>query len=401
MGLVDKRSIKRQYHKISFMLSFIQDLGGFKVFIKKAFGVLSSNGLPGVISKIKHIIFHARKEGFASINRHDYNKWIRLYTELSIEEIQKMKAAIEKFEHRPEISVIMPTFNGNPTWLKEAIESIQNQIYPNWELCIADDASTDATFISLLKQFQEQDQRIKVVFRDENGHISLASNDAINMASGAWLALFDHDDLLSKDALFWVVNAINQHPDACLIYSDEDKINRQGKRSDPYFKCDWNYDLFLSQNIVSHLGIYKTELVRRVGGFRQQFEGSQDYDLALRIIEYVKPEQIIHIPLVLYHWRTHQQSTSIGSEKKPYAVIAAQKAISEHLQRRKIDADIEILPLQMYRVKYKLPHPYPLVSIIIPTKNNKTLLEQCINSITKKTDYPNYEILVVDNNSND
>ncbi|MEA3444455.1 MAG: glycosyltransferase family 2 protein, partial [Bacteroidota bacterium] len=297
--------------------------------------------------------------------------------------------------------VIMPTYNPNTVWLKEAIESVRYQIYPNWELCIADDASTDAPTIAILKDFQNADSRIKVVFRKKNGHISQASNDAIELATGEWIALLDHDDLLPADALFWVASTINKNPEAQLIYSDEDKIDGNNKRQDPYFKCDWNYDLFLSQNMISHLGVYKTEIVRKIGGFRQGFEGSQDYDLALRFIEKISHEQIIHIPRVLYHWRIHKDSTALGADKKPYALISAKRAIGEHLTRKDSSASVEILENQMYRVKYDLPAQAPLVSIIILSKNNKYMLQRCIESITQKTNYKNYEILIVDNNSDD
>ena len=179
----------------------------------------------------------------------------------------------------------MPTYNPKPKWLIEAIESVRGQIYPNWELCIADDASPDPAIRPILERYARDDERIKVVFREQNGHISAASNSALEVASGEWIALLDHDDLLAEHALALVAEAINRHPGAGLIYSDEDKIDETGKRSTPYFKCEFNIDLLRSQNMICHLGAYRRDLVNRLGGFRLGFEGSQDYDLALRVVE--------------------------------------------------------------------------------------------------------------------
>ena len=384
-----------------FIRSFISDLGGVGVFLSKAIGIFHDGGLKGTIEKVKHIFHHARKDGFLGTDRRSYQIWIKSFSLPEKEMFEKMHSNIAAFSFRPLVSILMPTFNTKISWLKAAIESVRNQAYENWELCIADDASTNSDCKKLLKWYAEKDPRIKVVFRENNGHISEASNSAMSMATGEWIALFDHDDLLANDALFWVVLSINKNPDLALIYSDEDKIDNKGRRSNPYFKSDWNYQLFLSQNMISHLGVYKSDIFKKIGGFRKGYEGSQDYDLALRFIDHIDHSQIIHIPRVLYHWRIHQDSTSVGSEKKPYAVIAAQKAISEHLERKAIRAEVEILPTHMYRVRYALPEIQPLVSIIIPTKNNPIILKQCINSILEKTSYSNYQITVVDNNSDD
>ena len=259
------------------------------------------------------------------------------------------------------------------------------------------------TIISFLRAFEGlKNKLITVNFRKKNGHISLSSNSALDMATGEWIALLDHDDELSYDALFRVVSTINENPDAALIYSDEDKINSAGRHEDPYFKCNWNYDLFLSQNMISHLGVYKTSIVKQIGGFRGNYEGSQDYDLALRFIDEISHDQIVHIPYVLYHWRIHKQSTAKIVGNKPYALSAAKKAIEDHLARNSVDATVHILPeINMYRVKYKLGKYQPSVSIIIPSKNNNALLKNCIDSILIKTKYSNYEIIIVDNGSDD
>ena len=298
------------------------------------------------------------------------------------------------------ISLILPVYNSNSEWLARAISSVIAQTYPHWQLCIADDASSDGHMRPLLERLAAADSRIKLVFREQNGHISAASNSAIDIATGDWLVLLDHDDELALDALSRIADAIQRRPDCQLIYSDEDKIDEAGTRSDPYFKPDWNPDLFLSQNMFSHLGAYRADLVRAVGGFRMGYEGSQDYDLALRCIERIRPDQIVHIPRVLYHWRIHEGSTAHAIEAKPYAMVAGERALNDHLRRTGVDATAEAVGYG-YRVRYVLPAVPPLVSLIIPTRNGLKLLRQCVESIFEKTDYPHYEIIVVDNGSDD
>jgi len=329
-----------------------------------------------------------------------YSNWIRKYDTLSAANKIKMHQQAEILQNKPLVSIIMPVYNPNPRWLEQAIESVLTQIYSNWELCIADDASSDPEIRVVLEKYVSLDSRIHVNFRMQNGHISEASNSALSIATGDWIALLDHDDILPEHALFVVVDTINNNQNCRLIYSDEDKIDEDGKRSDPYFKCDWNQDLFYSQNMISHFGIYRADLVREVGGFRKGMEGSQDYDLALRCIENITPEQICHIPHVLYHWRIHAGSTAHNIDSKPYAMIAGERALNEHFERIKINAKANSVGYG-YRVHYVLPDVLPLVSLIIPTRNGLKLLKRCIESILNKTTYLNYEVLIVDNGSDD
>ena len=333
--------------------------------------------------------------------RFDYADWLKSYNTLSVADVDKMKVKISEQKHQPLISIVMPTYNPNIAWLIEAIESVQAQIYTHWELCIADDYSTNPKVRETLQSMAIRDQRIKLALREQNGHISAASNSALALAQGEWVVLMDHDDVLPIYALYYVAQTINQHPDAQMIYSDEDKIDEQGTRIDPYFKCDWNLDLFYSHNMFCHLGVYRKTLIDRVGGFRIGLEGSQDYDLALRCIEQIDHQHIHHIPRVLYHWRVHAQSTAQSSEAKPYAAIAGQKALNEHFQRTQLNAQCLLLDFGMYRTQYALPERLPLVSLIIPTKNAQKLVKQCVESILGKTTYPNYEIIIVDNASDD
>jgi len=333
----------------------------------------------------------------------EYAAWIKLYDSLTDTTLFEMKSLLNSWHSPPLISIVMPTYNTRADWLREAIESVINQIYPHWEFCIADDASTLPQVREILQEYADQDKRIKVYFRETNGHISTSSNDALALATGDYIALLDHDDVLPIYALFFVAEAIINHPELVLIYSDEDKLDEDGQRCEPYFKCDWNPDLFLSHNLITHLGVYKTDIVRKMGGFRIGFEGAQDYDLALRIIERIHDRQIYHIPHVLYHWRMHENSTSIGMNAKFYALGAGRNAIAEHLVRCHIQATVEenYSLFGTYRVKCQLPVQPPLVSLIIPTRNQAQLLRMCVGSLLEKTNYKNFEVIIVDNQTDD
>lgn len=336
-----------------------------------------------------------------NFDKNNFKEWTKLYDEMTDEKRSAIRTLIKNLDSSPKISVILPTYNANADWLVEAVQSIQNQLYTNWELCIADDASTNNDIKLTLQTLAKQDERIKLVLRETNGHISASSNSAIKLATGDWLALFDHDDILPEDALFWVADAIVKNPNAGIVYSDECTINNLGDRVGHYFKCDWNYDLFLSHNLISHLGVYRRDLVSQVSGFRIGLEGSQDHDLALRVVELLKPEQIIHIPRVLYHWRIHSGSTASDISAKPYALNAGVKAIQDHLDRQKIKAKVSYTNFHQYRVQYEIPNKEPLVSIIIVNCNNLLTLQKCLLSILKNTTYSNYEILLIDNNIKD
>ncbi|MEM5422979.1 glycosyltransferase family 2 protein [Paraburkholderia ferrariae] len=364
--------------------------------LRKAYGVYRREGMAGVRRKLTWL----RAGAPGVIDAGEYARWIERYDRIEEAVLESIRARINAFSSAPLISVVMPVYNPKPEWLAQAIESVRHQIYPHWELCIADDRSPDPAIRELLERYAVDEPRIKVVFREENGHISAASNSALSLATGAWVALLDHDDLLPAHALFCVADAIVRNPSVQLVYSDEDKIDASGNRFEPYFKCDWNPDLFRSHNMFSHLGVYRKALVDEVGGFRLGFEGSQDYDLAFRCVERVEAAQILHIPRVLYHWRLHAASTASGVEAKPYAAIVGENAINEHLQRQAVQGAAEYIDYG-YRVRYALPAQPPLVSIIVPTRNALHLLRQCIDSVLEKTRYPKYEILVVDNGSDD
>ncbi|MEY2532074.1 MAG: hypothetical protein QOI96_2159, partial [Verrucomicrobiota bacterium] len=242
---------------------------------------------------------------------------------------------------------------------------------------------------------------VKLTFREKNGHISACSNSALALATGEWCALLDHDDLFAESALALVAMEIVEYPNAGMIYSDQDSISRNGVRSNPFFKSDWDPVLFLGQNFVNHLGVYKTSLLREVGGFREGYEGSQDYDLVLRCVERLRPEQVRHIPRILYHWRMVPGSVGASGEEKPYAKEAARRAIADHLVRTGIAGRVEPCPenIDHHRVIFEVPKPEPLVSIMIPMRDRVELLKQCVRSLRERTDYPRTEIIIVDNNS--
>lgn len=394
------RTMKAAYLKLGVIKRFIARQGGVVPVFSKARLLYQRDGLAGLkrgLGKLEPRINPGIGSGM--YDRNDYTAWVAQYDTLDDVKRTELATMVAGLAQQPLISVVMPTYQPNPQWLHEAVDSVRNQIYPNWELCIADDASPDPEVKAWLNDLTRTDSRIRVVYREQNGHISAASNSALAIASGQWVALLDHDDILPADALARVAECINQHPDAGVIYSDEDKINEHGERLNPYFKPDWNPDLFLSQNMVSHLGVFRRDLIEAVGGFRLGLEGSQDYDLALRIIEQLEPRQIIHIPRVLYHWRVHSGSTALSADVKTYAQDAAVRALGEHLQRTGIDAKVELTMGTQYRIRYPLPATPPLVSLIIPTRNALALVKQCIDSILAKTTYSNYEILLIDNAS--
>lgn len=399
--------LARRAKKVARLLpSIIRRGGGLTSTVRKAVKIWRQHGTAGVISRLRWFAGAGNFEFVGQetrevVDRHDYSVWVKYYDTLDDHSRWKIREEIRNWHERPLISIVMPVYNPPLDLLREAVDSVKAQLYTHWELCIADDASSDPQVRAYLAALEQQERRVKVVYRKENGHISHASNSALELATGEFVALMDNDDLLSEHALYWVVRAIRENPDAGLIYSDEDKIDTSGNRSAPYFKSDWNEFLFRSQNMVCHLGVYKLALVRTLGGFRAGFEGAQDYDLALRCSERLQREQIVHIPRVLYHWRIHAGSTAMAGGEKPYAALAGVKALDEHLQRKGDLGSTELLPMGMYRVHYSPPATQPLVSLIIPTRNAYGLVKQCIDSIERLTTYKHYEIILIDNGSDD
>ena len=299
------------------------------------------------------------------------------------------------------ISVVTPVYNPPQIAFEECIESVLNQKYLDWEWCLIDDCSSQAWVRKRLNELQAQDQRIKVYFRSKNGGIVAASNDALALVSGEFVALLDNDDALHLDALEEVANCVLANPTVDYIYTDEDKIDEDGEHYEPFLKPKWSPERFLAQNYCSHLSVIRTSLINKVGRFRDGFDGSQDYDLFLRVTE--QTTNISHIPKILYHWRAVTGSTALAGDNKLYAFTSATKAVREHLERRSIPAEVGFNQTNlMVTIKRKLA-THPKVGIIIPTCGTRKsvfgvdtcLVVNAVESILRKTTYTNYEIIVV------
>lgn len=329
----------------------------------------------------------------------DYADWVRRFDTLD-ESSHNWGARASALPMRPLISVLVPVYNTPERWLRRCLDSVLKQAYPHWELCIADDASPTPHVKRVLREYADRDDRIRVVRRGENGHISAASNSALALAKGEYVVFLDHDDELRPHALLEIAEAINQQPALEVVYSDEDKIDEKGRRFQPYFKPDWNPQLLLSQNYLCHLTAIRTERVRGVGGFRTGFEGSQDHDLFLRCCRDLPEERINHIPKVLYHWRAIEGSTALERDAKDYASLAGARAVREHVSSVE-GARVEELPHGHYRVRWPLPSPAPKVSIIIPTRDKVDLLRKCVESLFERTKYADFECIVVNNQSSE
>ena len=330
-----------------------------------------------------------------------YQKWIDEVEVNGLPSSETIRSYLEGLESPALISVLVPVYNTDETLLKACIDSVIAQSYPHWELCLVDDASPSPHVEKVLRHYASKDKRVKIHFRPDNGHISKTTNDALSMATGDYLALLDHDDELAKDALYFIAKELEKNPDAQLIYSDEDKIDVQGMRCEPHFKPDWNIDLLYSQNYVSHLGVYRRSLIEKIGGFRVGVEGSQDYDLVLRCIPHLTAGSISHVPRVLYHWRAIEGSTALGEEGKDYTTSAGVKALKDHIEGI---ADGRAIVEQgivgnTYRVRWPIPEPAPLVSMLIPTRDKKDVTELAVRSILEKSRYTDYEIILLDNGS--
>ncbi|MGL6248464.1 MAG: glycosyltransferase family 2 protein [Culicoidibacterales bacterium] len=307
---------------------------------------------------------------------------------------------ISSFNYMPKISILIPVYNVPEKYLRACIDSIVEQYYTNWELCLADDCSTQPHVKKVLQQYEMKDERIKVVFRKENGHISKATNSALEIATGEFIGFVDNDDILKPEALFEVVKRINEKPTVDMIYSDEDKLVEDTKqRVDPFFKPDWSPDTFMSQMYTCHFAVYRALLVQEIGGIRAGYEGAQDYDFVLRFTE--KTQNIEHISKILYHWRIIPTSTASGSGAKNYAFEAAVRAKEDAIKRRKLNAYlVEDEQLGITSIQYNLT-PDDLISIVIPTKNHGEDVKTCIESVYQKSTWKNFEIILVDNGSDD
>ena len=343
---------------------------------------------PKYFKAIKDKIHGTESMFYNAFDSREYNKWI-----IENEHEEKVK----KLKYNPLISIAIPVYNIERDFLVDCLDSILAQTYENFEVCLADDCSTKEETINTLKEYEKKDKRIRVVYRKENGHISKATNSAIEIAKGEFIALMDDDDVIPSNALYEVVKVLNDNPNLDLIYTDEDKMEMDGTLCDPHFKPDFAPDTLFGGNYICHFGFYRKSIIDKIGGFRHEFVGAQDFDLVLRFTE--QTDKIYHIPKILYHWRKVPGSTAVTIDSKSYAIENGRKAVEEALERRgrkgKVYAPINAAH---YIVEYETPGN-PMVSIIIPTKDNSNILEKCLKSIYEKTIYKNYEIIVVNNNS--
>lgn len=330
-----------------------------------------------------------------------YQKWLQTNFPDFIE-IAKMRKQQESFEYQPKISILVPTYNTDHGFLRDCLDSVLGQVYENWELCVIDDASPDEGVREIIKEYAAHDPRIQYKFLGKNKHIAGATNEAIKLASGEFIALFDHDDLLWPNALFEVVKALNQDKTLDFIYTDEDKITEDRfEHLGPFFKPDWNPDFLHSVNYITHLSVVRTALLRELGGQRPAYNGAQDWDLILRVTS--ATDKIHHIPKVLYSWRIHSTSTAKSTDAKPYVVEAQRQAITDDLSRKGY-ADARVEQDSKHRGYWRVSYPVrgnPLVSIVIPSKNQYKVVRRCIESIYENSSYENFEIILVDTGSTD
>ena len=348
---------------------------------------------PRVLLKYIKSFFAVIKRGNSTsnlfINQSEYIKWFN--------ENNKIKE-YKKLKYKPLFSFIVPTYNVSKKYLSECLDSLLNQSYDNFEICIADDHSSLEETIDTLKEYEKRDSKIKVKYREKNGMISKASNSAISMAKGEFIVLVDNDDTIEKDALYYLALALNENKNLDFIYTDEDKIDFSGKYMEPHFKADYSPDTLMSVNYICHLSCIRKSLVDEIGGFRSEYDGAQDYDLFLRITE--KTNKIYHIDRVLYHWRQTATSTAGYLGNKNYAYIAGKKALEDALKRRGLKGVVLDNPrVSTYLVKYG--NENEKVSIIIPMKDKAKITKRCLESIYNKCTYKNFEIILVDNGSHE
>lgn len=325
----------------------------------------------------------------------DYKEWYENH-KVSQEELEKQKKKV--FVYAPKISILVPVYNTPQVFLKQMLQSVRKQTYANWELCIANANPDNDEVKQILEICTKKDDRIKVVNVPENEGIAQNTNRALDIATGEFIGLLDHDDLLEENALYEIVSCLNKKKETDVLYTDEDKVTTDlDEYFLPNFKPDFNLDMLRANNYICHFFVAKKELIEKVGGFRAEYNGAQDYDLILRCTE--QAQNVAHIAKILYHWRVHKESTADNPLSKMYAYEAGKKAIEGHLARCHTDGEVlQTDNLGFYRVKYPVKGK-PLVSILIPNKDQVDTLDKCLQSIEERTDYDNYEIIIIENNS--
>jgi GT2 family glycosyltransferase len=351
----------------------------------KALRLARTEGVQEVIERLR-LRLQRRRDHFV------YRAWVERYATLRESDRLAIRSRLRQLPYQPLISIVVPVYNTDETWLRQAIDSVLRQLYPQWELCLADDNSSRPHVRRVLEEYAGRDTRIKLVFRDSNGHISAASNSALEVATGDFIAFLDHDDELTEHALYMVIEELNRHPEADLLYSDEDKVDERGERYLPHFKPDWNPDLLRSINFLSHLVVCRAAVVKRLGGLRVGYEGAQDYDFVLRLVEAIPESHIRHIPHILYHWRSIPGSMARATGEKSYVYEAGRKALASHFERLGIAATVSDAPGCSYRPLYALAKK-PCVSLVLSADNSAQFRRAV--EVIRCTGYDALEVLMV------
>ncbi|SAK69546.1 glycosyltransferase family 2 protein [Caballeronia ptereochthonis] len=376
------RQVSRSLQSVS---HHIRMRGGVRAALAHYYAIWRKEGIHGMLRRGRRVVGREQSEESPDA----YARWIETHDSIDDAKRAFLRARAQALVKQPLISILVPACSGDIASLRQTIESVRAQLYPHWELCIAGDASTSPEVAATLREYAASDRRIRFSPREEDGPASEA-------VTGEYVALLGHGDILPEHALCLVAQAIDAHPSARMFYSDEDRLTPEGARVAPYFKSDWNPQLFLVQDLFSHLGVYEAALMRQAGGLRETSGNNPEHDLALRCVEIAGHDAVRHIPHVLYHARIAQSTPTM-----PRAPAASAHAVDAHLARVGVKASVSRLggDAGMLRVRYALPSPAPLVSIVIPTRDGVDLLRQCIESIFAKSTYPGFEIVVVDNGS--
>lgn len=371
---------------------FDEDINGMRQLLKEQ---AKSKGIA-----YEKVVESHYKRLFATVAESgNYSHWMDTI-EIMSQPLENQVASLLSGNSHPLISVVMPTYNSDPEHLTAAVESLLSQSYPHWQLCISDDGSDQQCSIDALQKIALLDSRIEVHYQNRQAGIAENTNAALNQCKGEYCTFLDHDDLLANHALLEVAACIKGQPDLKLIYSDEDKLGLDGERRDPHFKPDWNPDLLLAQNYICHLLVIRRETIEQAGLCRAGYEGAQDHDLILRVAATLADNEVHHIQKVLYHWRMTAQSTAANAGAKDYSSNSGVAAVADYV--KSVDASASVVAGKYpntYQVKWSLPHPAPMASIIIPTRDQAEVLSRCVDSLLTATDYPNFEILLVDNQS--
>ncbi|MHB1145443.1 MAG: glycosyltransferase [Thiobacillus sp.] len=392
---------KRVRRVTALVMQVIKRDGDIKKTVKKAVQLYRREGIAGARRRLLQVSARLHLNGQQVVPYQRYQEW----AEPTPDELELMRAAVASFGYKPTFSIAVPVYNVEERLLRDFINSVLKQVYPHWELCIADDCSTAAHIRPLLREYAAADPRIKVTFRESNGHISAATNSAIELASGEFMCLMDNDDEIAPNALFEFASVLNSDPDVDMVYSDEDKLDMEGTRYEPFFKPDWSPETLEGCMYTAHFACYRMDIVRKLGGFRVGYDGAQDYDFVLRFTEHAK--RIVHVPKVLYHWRAIPGSTASSMDAKDYVLSAAKRALRDRSVR--LGGDGGEARLGEYPGSFDLRYPIadePKVSIVIPSAGRNAtirgrtvdLLANVVRSVYEKTTYRNFEFIVVDNN---